>query len=258
MVRPFVALMCRTVELGATAEAAPVLIAFQGLPDLLEARATKRIPAGYLDASKVAVAVVPAGWWRPLVFPPDRPEGTVHRAAYVFCVLEQFHQRLRRRDIFATASSRWADPRAQLLSGPSWDTARGPVLNALQLPAEPDDLLASHARDLDAAWRHVAGRLDANTEVTVDDDGRLHTGAIDAVPDPPSLTDLRSRCDAMLPRVDIGELILEVMSWEPGFVEAFRAASGAQSRFGDCISASPRRSPPRPSTSATPPSSPQG
>ncbi len=250
--------MCRTVELGATAEAAPVLIAFQGLPDLLEARATKRIPAGYLDASKVAVAVVPAGWWRPLVFPPDRPEGTVHRAAYVFCVLEQFHQRLRRRDIFATASSRWADPRAQLLSGPSWDTARGPVLNALQLPAEPDDLLASHARDLDAAWRHVAGRLDANTEVTVDDDGRLHTGAIDAVPDPPSLTDLRSRCDAMLPRVDIGELILEVMSWEPGFVEAFRAASGAQSRFGDCISASPRRSPPRPSTSATPPSSPQG
>ncbi|GIJ49730.1 hypothetical protein Val02_66160 [Virgisporangium aliadipatigenens] len=35
--------------------------------------------------------------------------------AYVFCVLEQFHARLRRRDIFAAASLRWADPVAQLL-----------------------------------------------------------------------------------------------------------------------------------------------
>ncbi len=41
---------------------------------------------------------------------------------------------------------------------------------------------------------------------------------IDAIPDPPRLTDLRWRCEAMLPRVDIGELILEVMSWEPRFV----------------------------------------
>jgi hypothetical protein len=41
----------------------------------------------------------------------------------VFWVLELFHQRLRRRDIFATASSRWADPRANLLSGSAWDIA---------------------------------------------------------------------------------------------------------------------------------------
>jgi hypothetical protein len=63
--------------------------------------------------------------------PPGRPEATVHRAGYVFCVLELFHQRLRRRDIFALASGRWADPRAQLLAGSAWEAARGPVLNAL-------------------------------------------------------------------------------------------------------------------------------
>ncbi|MGH3983639.1 MAG: Tn3 family transposase, partial [Pseudonocardiaceae bacterium] len=59
---------------------------------------------------------------------PGRPEATVDRAGYVFCLLEQFHQRLRRRDIFALASTRWADPRAQLLAGPAWETARGSVL----------------------------------------------------------------------------------------------------------------------------------
>ena len=37
----------------------------------------------------------------------------------------------------------------------------------------------------------------------------------------------------MLPRVDIGELILEVMSWEPGFIDAFTAASGGRSRLAD-------------------------
>ena len=107
------------------------------------------------------------------------------------------------------------------------------MLNALQLPPDPDPLLAEHARDLDAALRHVAGRLIANTEVCIDDHGRLHAGKIDAVPDPPSLTDLRRRCEAMLPRVDIGELVLEVMSWQPEFVAAFTPVSGGEARLAD-------------------------
>ena len=233
VVRQFVPLLCRTIELGSTAEAAEVLDALRRLPELLEARATKRVPAGYLDASRVDLGVVPAGWWRRLVFSPERPEGTVHRAAYVFCVLEQFHQRLRRRDIFATASTRWADPRAKLLSGPAWESARAPALNALQLPVEPDALLADHARDLHEAWRQMAGRLDADAALIVDAEGRLHTGAVDAIADPPTLSDLRRRCAAMLPRVDVGELILEVMGWQPRFVEAFTAASGGETRLSD-------------------------
>jgi Tn3 transposase DDE domain len=210
----------------------PVLDALRALPDLLDARPSGRVPAGYLDARKVAVDLVPPAWTR-VVFTPGRPEATVHRAGYVFCVLELFHQRLRRRDIFALASGRWADPRAQLLAGSAWEVARGPVLNALQLPTDPDALLAEHARDLDAALRHVAGRLIADTEVSIDDHGRLHAGKIDAVPDPPSLTDLRRRCEAMLPRVDIGEVVLEVMSWQPEFAAAFTLASGGQARLDD-------------------------
>ena len=105
------------VLVRATAEAGPVLEALLALPELMETRPSRRVPAGHLDADRVAAVVVPPAWRR-VVFPPGRPEGTVHRAGYVFCVLEQFHQRLQRRDIFAAASSRWADlPRAQLLTG---------------------------------------------------------------------------------------------------------------------------------------------
>jgi hypothetical protein len=44
---------------------------------------------------------------------------------------------------------------------------------------------------------------------------------------------LRRDVNMLLPRVDLPEVILEVMSWEPGFVAAFVAASGGQTRLAD-------------------------
>ncbi|MGH3867867.1 MAG: hypothetical protein ACRDQ4_17430 [Pseudonocardiaceae bacterium] len=78
--------------------------------------------------------------------------------AAVFCVLDQFHQRLRRRDIFATASSRWADPRARLLSGQAWESVRESLMDSLQLPENPQELLTECAAELDAMWRHMRER----------------------------------------------------------------------------------------------------
>ena len=96
-VRAFVPLLCKTIEFGATAQAAGILEAMTDLPALLDAPATTAIPAGYLDARRVADDVVAAGWWRRLVYSEGRPDGTVDKPAYVFCVLEQFHRHLLRR-----------------------------------------------------------------------------------------------------------------------------------------------------------------
>ena len=54
-----------------------------------------------------------------------------------------------------------------------------------------------------------------------------------AIEEPPSLVDLRKRATAMLPRVDLPEVILEVMYWEPGIAAAFTAASGGRTRLED-------------------------
>lgn len=228
-VRAFVPMLALSIEFGAIDAAAPVLSAMRALPALLDLRATAKVPAGYLDERRVAAGVVPAGWWLRLVFPPARPAGTVDRAAYVFCVLEQFHRHLVRRDIYALPSVRWNDPRAQLLQGAAWTTARGPALNALGLPDDPEELLGEQAAQLDSAWRQLADR----GEVEVDAEGRLHAGKIDAVSDPPSLIDLRRRLEAMLPRVGLPDLILEVMAWHPAFAKAFISASGSRSRLAD-------------------------
>ncbi len=192
------------MEFGSTTDAAPILYAFNALPDLLDAAPTKKAPAKYLDARKVEVDVVPhgpGGWWAQ-VFPAGRPEATMDRNGYVFCVLDLFHKRLKHRDIFATASARWADPRAQLLTEAAWQSKREALLDELELPDDPDDLLDGCAAELDAKWRYMAERASAG-DITVDAGGRVHAAALEAIPAPASMLALRDRCQDMMPPVDI-------------------------------------------------------
>ncbi|WP_431914618.1 Tn3 family transposase [Nonomuraea jabiensis] len=119
------------------------------------------------------------------------------------------------------------------MEGQAWEAVRPDVLTALGPPEDPDALLADHTCALDAAYQDVGSRLDVNTEVRIDDAGKIHLTGVKAIEEPPSLVDLRKRTTAMLPRVDLPEVILEVMSWEPQLVEAFTAASGGRSRLED-------------------------
>ncbi|MGA2928418.1 MAG: Tn3 family transposase, partial [Solirubrobacteraceae bacterium] len=122
------------------------------MPELLHPR--RKLKRGDIDDRLVR------GSWRRLVYEqPPAAGGTVDRNAYVFCVLTQFHRHLKRRDIFAPRSSRWRDPRAQLLSGEAWASAKGPVLRALELPEDPTELLDRHARDLDTGSARNEHRL---------------------------------------------------------------------------------------------------
>jgi hypothetical protein len=232
MVRPFLPVLMRWVEFGATTDGAAVLTAMKTLAGLLTAKPTSRIPASLLDARLVDHDLINGGWQR-LVYTPGRPEATVDRAAYTFCVLEQFHRHLKHRNIFAVRSTRWRDPRAHLLTGAAWESAREAGMNALGLPADPSALLADHAVALDTAYREVTSRLGGDAPASIDEDGKLHVAALDAKPDPASLIDLRRRIEAMIPRVDLPELVMEVMSWHPGFTEAFTHTSGNDARVAD-------------------------
>jgi Tn3 transposase DDE domain len=88
------------------------------------------------------------------------------------------------------------------------------------------------ASTLGRAYLSVAVGM-TDTAVRVDGEGKLHVTALEAIPDPPSLVELRRMVDAMLPRVGVPEAILEVMSWLPAFVEAFTSVSGGRSRLAD-------------------------
>lgn len=231
-VRPFLSMLMDTIEFGATSDGAAVLAAMKTLAELLTSRSSGKIPANLLDARKVDHDLI-VGAWKRLIYTPGRPEGTVDRNSYTICVLEQFHRHLKHRSIFAVRSSRWRDPRAHLLAGEAWEAARDAGMNALGLPAAPTQLLTDHATALETAYRELAARLGEDTPASIDADGKLHVAALDAKAEPASLVDLRRRVEAMIPRVDLPELVTEVMSWHPGFTEAFTHTSGNEARVAD-------------------------
>ncbi|MEU6409195.1 hypothetical protein [Microbispora sp. NPDC046933] len=123
-------------------------------------------------------------------------EGAVDRDAYVLCVLEQ----LRRRDVFAALSARWVDPRAQLLDGAAWQAVRADILAGLGLAAPVQTHLAE-----------LAGPQ-ASVRLVPTDEGRvkLAVGRPEAAGESESLKSLRATVAAMLPRVDLPELLLEI------------------------------------------------
>jgi len=223
-VRPFLALLTTVVDFGATPQGGPVLAALRGLADLM---GRKKVTPAEIDTTMLS------GSWRRLVLDaPQLEPGCVDWKAYVFCVLEAFHRMLRRREIFARNSSKWGDPRADLLDGAAWERTRPVVLTSLGLTATASEHLQARAQLLDGTYKEVASRLPGNTQATVGPDGRLHLAALVAEPDPASLVQLRAAVNAMLPRVDLPEVLLEVFSWTGADI-AFTSITGAATRLVD-------------------------
>jgi len=85
-----------------------------------------------------------------------------------------------------------------------------------------------------AAMRALPALLDARPSTRVPagwlDERRI---VANVVPAGGSLLALRDRLEATLPKVDLLELVLEVMSWDPRLVEAFRSLSGGDTRLPD-------------------------
>jgi TnpA family transposase len=204
----------------------------------LPALSRRRVKDRPLLPREVDAELVPAMWKRAVFSNGKLPPGAVDRDAYVVCVLEQLHRALNRRDVFASPSNRWADPRARLLDGPRWEAMRADVLAGLSLTEDAGEHLAQLTRGLDAAWRQMADRLqeagdDAKVEIVVPEDGgraKLSVDKLGAVGEPESLTWLKNTTEAMLPRIELPDLLFEVHSWT-GFLDAFGHVSERRTRM---------------------------
>ena len=234
-VRPFLSMLAGSPSLAASAGGTRLLAAVKALPDV----AARRVTAKPMVAGEIDDALVPAMWKRAVYASPELPAGAVDRDAYVLCVLEQLHKALRVRDVFAVPSYRWGDPRAQLLTGDAWDAVRPQTLAGLGLTDTATGHLREQVEVLDAAWRQLADRLaeagtDSRVRIVPGAEGRMRLSVerLEALDIPDSLTELREVTAAMLPRIDLPELLLEVHSWT-GFLDAYVHVSGAEARMSD-------------------------
>jgi TnpA family transposase len=233
-VRPFLSLLGESDALGAALAGRRLLTAVRRLPAL----SRRRVKDRPLLPREVDAELVPAMWRRAVFSNPKLPQGAVDRDAYVVCVLEQLHRALNNRNVFAAPSNRWADPRARLLDGARWEAMKADVLAGLSLSEDAGEHLAQLTRVLDAAWRQMADRLaeagdEAKVEIVVPEGGgraKLSVDKLGAVGEPESLTWLKQTTEAMLPRIDLPDLLFEVHSWT-GFLDAFKHVSDRPTRM---------------------------
>jgi TnpA family transposase len=221
-VRCFLPALVENIRFGANAAGEPVVAAL----DWLRANMWRKKPGS--DAPR---EVVSKSWRRHVL----RDDDTVDFHAYTFCVLDELHTALRRRDVFVAPSWRYADPRAGLLDGDEWEATRPIICRTLGLSADPEPTLTALATELDRTYRAVVARLPDNPAVrfeTTGDKRELVLSPFDKLDEPASLDVLRKKVAGMLPRVDLPELILEIAA-RTSFTDAFTHISERTARAAD-------------------------
>jgi TnpA family transposase len=221
-VRRFLPTLLQHLRLGASPAGTPVVAAL----DWLRVNVNRAKPAS--DAPR---EVISNAWKRHVLGEDDR----VNLRAYTFCVLDELRSTLRRRDVFAIPSWRYADPRAGLLAGADWEAARPIICRTLGLTSDPQPVLAALSETLDRTYRHVAARLPENPAVRFETRGEqtdLIVSPLDKLAEPPSLIRLREAVAARLPQVDLPEILLEIAA-RTRFTDAFTHLTERASRVED-------------------------
>jgi TnpA family transposase len=170
--------------------------------------------------------------WKPYVVGEG---GHIHLHYYTFCVLLQLRDALRRRSIFVGGSERWGDLRDKLLSETAWRKVKTQVCRSLGHPTTPETVLETLEKQLDAAYQQVANNLPENTKArleTVADKTRFILEPLEELPEPASLLALREAVHALLPRVEMPDIIQEVAAWT-GCLDDFTHISEGSIRAKD-------------------------
>jgi TnpA family transposase len=221
-VRCFLPFLVERIHFGANVAGEPVVDAF----DWLRVNMMRKKPDD--DAPR---EVIRKPWKRHVL----REDGAIDFHAYTFCVLNELHTALRRRDVFVSPSWRYADPRAGLLDGAEWEATRPIICRTLGLSAHPEPTLTALSNELDRTYRAVVSRLPDNPAIRFEKVGgkdELILSPFDKLDEPASLVELRKKVAGMLPRVDLPELILEIAT-RTGFTDAFTHISERAARATD-------------------------
>lgn len=222
-VRRFLPKLLNDIEFKAAPAGENTLDAYNYLASLLESR--KQL----LDDAPLDIVSNP---WKHLVFDKD---GRVNKRGYTLCFLDKLQDSLRRRDVYVENSDRWGDPRAKLLQGHEWQSNRINVCRSLGHPLDPKEAIDGLVRQLDATYKQVAANFDDNKAVELDLSGKRPTltiASFDRLDEPFSLTTLSQQVEALLPSVDLTELLLEIHA-HTGFADEFTHVSESNARAED-------------------------
>ena len=200
-----------TMQFAALPAGTAVLRAYQYL---------QRIEGRRKEAMADAPLQVITTAWRPYALTTNQ---RADRVGYTYCVLDRLVTAIRRREVFVTPSLRYADPRLGMLDGEAWEAARAQVCRALTQSADGEQAVADLTKTLAKAYETTVAALPTNKAVTittVEGKPELVLSPLERLDEPATLFALREQVAALLPRVDLPELLLEVHQ-RTGFLHTF-------------------------------------
>ncbi|MEV6007313.1 Tn3 family transposase [Streptomyces sp. NPDC051976] len=211
-VRTLVPVLVDRVRFGARPAGQAALTALHALPPLLDREDVR------LD--DIDTTLLEGSWKRLVEGGLEQSGGAVNLSAYALCVVKTFHRLLCKREIFVQGCSRWGDLLARLLSDEIWAQVRPSLLTSLDLPEDPSAYLDRAGRSLHADLVKVASRLPEGAHITLGNGGlALSKGQ------PPRPTSLSRQVERMLPRVELPQVVLDVLS-RTGGIAAFTTRNG--------------------------------
>lgn len=173
----------------------------------LNASGKRTVPPG------APIDFIPARW-APFVFDGEK----IDRRYYELCVLGELRGRLRSGDVWVVGSRKYRDFDAHLLPADGWRTETGPT--ALPVSLDHRTYWGAKVQALHGELEKVAGLLGRRELPDVRlKDGKLSVSPLAATV-PKEAEHLAARLYALVPRVKITRLLLDVEAWT-GFTRHF-------------------------------------
>ncbi|MGH3609362.1 MAG: Tn3 family transposase, partial [Pseudonocardiaceae bacterium] len=201
------------------------LMAAIGMLCELYATGTRKVPA---DAP---TGFVPIRWAGYLQTAAEAGDVTAYRHYWELCVLLSLRDGLRCGDVFVPGSRRYADPTASLLTPEQWQPRRAEYCQLVNKPPEAATAIAAGTAELHTALADLDAQLATGQpgKIRLNDDGELIIPPLTAEDVPTEAEALRDELAAMLPRVPLASVLVEIDA-RTGFTDHLVHAGGKVSR----------------------------
>jgi hypothetical protein len=225
-VREFAPLVLSAVRFAGGTDAGELLAAVDVLRELY-ATGGRKVPAG------TPAGFVPTRWQGYLAQADADRDATAYRHYWELCVLLELRDGLRSGDVWVPGSRRYADPASYLMTKPEWESERSAFCQLVGRPPDASAALARVEDELDTAIDDLDGELaGGDGPVRLDESGHLVIGKLSAESVPDEVDELRDRLVALLPRVPLASVLIE-MYRRCGFTGALTHAAGKTARSAD-------------------------